>query len=228
MRWLAGVRRLGGCGLLLLLTVWLGSSLIAEEARLRKGQMVRLSGTVTDTAGKPLEGVTVHFEASRKAFSLRRLGRGDKEDTLRLPAVSNARGEYSLDVPFDPYYNVFELVCSVPIRRGGREALETFCRVDLGDRLLAGGVLETALVVEKSQRLLWLLKFNRGEASADERRIVDEMGHPDRVEEAEPVAGAEQGGKETSWWYFAVGKAYYFLDGTMQQVVHFDPILPAE
>lgn len=217
------MRRPGGPLSVFLLLAFGSLWLAAEtEARPRKGQLIRLSGQVLDAAGQPLSGVTVLYEASRESFSLRRLGKGKKEDTLRLPTVTEADGTYSLDLRYDPYYNHFELACAVPVQRGGRETFEIYHRVDLGDRLLAGGVIQTDLVVESSQEMLWFLRFVRGEVSQDERRIVAEMGHPDRVKEA------EQSGDETSWWYFAAGKAYYFLDGSLQQVVHFEPIPPVE
>lgn len=218
------MKRSGGpLGVLLLLVLGATWFAVETEARPRKGQLIRLSGQVLDAAGQPLPGVTVLYEASRESFSLRRLGKGKKEDTLRLPTVTGADGTYSLDLRYDPYYNHFELACAVPVRRqGGGETFEIFHRVDLGDRLLAGGVIQTDLVVEKSQEMLGFLRFARSEGSQDERRIVAEMGHPDRVKEA------EQSGDETSWWYFAAGKAYYFLDGALQQVVHFEPIPPVE
>lgn len=216
------MRRAGRLGCLVLLVFFSTWATTETEARPRKGQAIRLSGQVFDGAGQPLPGVTVLYEASRESFSLRRLGRGEKEDTLRIPAVTGADGSYSLDLRYDPYYNHFELACAVPVQRGGKEAFEIFHRVALGDRLLDGGVIRTDLVVQKSQELLWLLRFVSGEISQDERRIVAEMGHPDRVKEA------AESGEETSWWYFEAGKAYYFLEGALQQVVHFDPIPPVE
>lgn len=56
-------------------------------------------------------------------------------------------------------------------------------------------------------------------STADERRILDEMGRPDQIDSHQRLAGTE-----TSWWYFEHGKVYHFLDGKLSQVMHFDPI----
>lgn len=56
--------------------------------------------------------------------------------------------------------------------------------------------------------------------SADEKRIYEEMGKPDRVDRLELSGGEE----EVAWWYFERGRSYHFRAGRLEQVVEFDPV----
>ena len=58
-------------------------------------------------------------------------------------------------------------------------------------------------------------------SSADERRVLAELGQPDRVEVFE-----HGGRREVTWWYFRVGRAYRFDAGRLRQVTPFEPVQP--
>ena len=63
--------------------------------------------------------------------------------------------------------------------------------------------------------LLLLCARMLGHDSDDERRIYQQMGKPDRVEER---------GAERSWWYFADGRMFRFDDGELVETRAFDPV----
>ena len=59
------------------------------------------------------------------------------------------------------------------------------------------------------------------ESSAQEE-IRRRQGAPDRIDTLELPYGVE-----TTWWYFARGRAYRFLDGELSEEMTFDPV-PAD
>jgi hypothetical protein len=199
----------------------------------RQGDPVTLSGQVTDASGRALGGVTVLLEVSRRAFSLRRLGR-ETSGTLRLPAVADDAGRYRLDWRWDPYYNQFALLVALPVRKapsggtGGestaaRDDYEVFHRREITAEVHGGSPVEVALVLPDATAYDALRDFLASLRSDDEKRVYQEMGRPDRVDAAQAHYDPDR-----TWWFFAAGKAYRFRDGRLDQVVRFEPILPLE
>jgi hypothetical protein len=183
------------------------------------GERIQVSGIVTDAQGKPLADLRVVLEASRRSFSLREMRRSDRE-VRRVAATTSARGEYTLEWPYDPYFNTFELMVGLPVRRGATdERLEELAREDITQRVVRGGPVVSALVVQKAGRIQALRGFVAGLDSEDERRVYGEMGNPDEVK-----AVRYPDHEEASWWYFESGRMYRFRDGALEQVVHFDPV----
>ena len=197
----------------------------------RQGDHVLFSGQVTDTEGQPVAGVTVLLELSRGSFSVRRFKQVTK-NTLRVPVTTTVDGRYLLDWRWDGYYNTFELAVALPVTKGagvppGRPEFEVLHRIDVTGRVRQsapekGGerdvAVVTPLVVEGTGDLGWLRRLLDGDASAEERRIFREMGRPDRADVH------KRGG--SAWWYFEAGKVYRFRDGALDQVEHFEPIIP--
>jgi len=197
----------------------------------RKGDPVTLSGQVTDAAGRALGGVTVLLEVSRNVFHLRRLGR-ETTGTLRLPAVADDAGRYRLDWRWDPYYNELALLVALPVRTApsggtegestaGRDGYEVFYRREITAEVGGGSPVEVALVLPDATAYDALRTFLASLTSADEKRVYQEMGRPDRVDVAQAHYDPDR-----TWWYFAAGKAYRFRDGRLDQVVRFEPIRP--
>ncbi len=190
----------------------------------RKGDHVLFSGQVTGSDGKPVSGVTVLLELSRTSFSVRKFKQVTK-NTLRIPVTTTVDGRYLHDWRWDGYYNTFELAVATPAAQGEFEVLH---RVDVTERVRASapekGAAErdvavvTPLAIEGTGDLGWLQRLLDGDASDEEQRIFREMGQPDRVDVH------ERGG--SAWWYFEAGKVYRFRDGALEQVEHFEPILP--
>jgi hypothetical protein len=188
-------------------------------ARYAQGERVEITGIVSDPQGQPIEGVRVVLAASRNVFSLRELRRVD-QDVRRVAATTDAAGSFTIEWPWDSYFNKFELLAGVPVRRtGGREDLQELARMDLTAKVLAGSPVVTALVIENRKFIDQLRAFLATVRSDDERRIYQEMGKPDRVRS---VRYPDR--EESSWWYFESGRMYRFRDGKLEQVVPFEPV----
>jgi hypothetical protein len=216
-------RRLGrlSLGLLLLPGLLLGPGTgpaAAAARRYEQGKRIQVTGLVGDREGRPLSDVRVVLEASRSYFSMRQLRRTEK-DIRRVSAVTNARGEYTLEWPWDSYFNRFELVVGVPVRKGSTEKLEELQRTDVTERMLAGSPVVAALTVQNAAFLEKLRQFVASVKSDDEHRVYDEMGKPDEVKTVRYPDSTE-----STWWYFDHGRAYRFRDGRLEQVIPFDPV----
>jgi hypothetical protein len=191
----------------------------AFAARYEQGERVQVTGIVTGRDGRPLEGIRVSLEASRSYFSLRQLRKTAADDVRRVSALTNAKGEYTLDWPWDSYFNHFELVSGVPVRKGKQDRVEELAREDVTKRLLAGSPVVVSPVIENTKFLDSLNQFLAMVRSADEQRTYEEMGRPDRVQRLQYPDHVED-----SWWYFESGRVYRFRDGRLEQVVPFTPV----
>jgi len=192
----------------------------AAAARYAQGERVQVTGAVADAQGQPLAGVRVTFEASRTYFSMRQLRRTEDEEVRRVSATTDAAGQYTLEWPWDSYFNHFELVAGVPVRvKGGTERLEELARQDVTRRVLAGSPAVVGVTVENRQFLDSLRQFVASVQTEDQRKVYQEMGKPDRIRNVQ-----YPGHLEASWWYFESGRVYRFRDGRLEQVVPFDPV----
>lgn len=191
-------------------------------ARYAQGERVQVTGIVTGKDGRPLAGIRVSLEASRSYFSLRQLKKTAADDVRRVSAITNATGEYTLEWPWDSYFNRFELVSGVPVRKGKEDRVEELAREDVTKRLLAGSPVVVSPVIENTKFLDSLNQFLAMVRSADEQRTYEEMGRPDRVQRLQYPDHVED-----SWWYFESGRVYRFRDGRLEQVVPFTPV-PAQ
>lgn len=192
----------------------------AAGAPYAQGEEVLFTGIVTASDGKPIPDLQVTLEASRAAFSFRRLGRV-RENLSRLATTTNARGEFSIPWPWDDYYNRFELVVSVPWRTTAGDTLVELRRVDLSRRVTQGSPVVSTVEVADTSRVEARRSFLAALDSADERKTYEQMGQPERVQMLD--LGESD---EVTWWYFQHGRAYRFRDGTLRQVLQFDPVEP--
>lgn len=188
-------------------------------ARYDQGERVQVTGIVSDRQGRPVEGVLVSLEATRSYFSLRQLRRTAAEDVRRVSTTTNAKGEYTLQWPWDSYFNHFEIVTGVPVRKGRQERIEELAREDATKRVLAGSPVVVSPVIQSTKFLVALREFLGMVRSEDERRTYEEMGKPDKVQRLEYPDHIE-----ASWWYFENGRVYRFRDGRLDQVVPFTPV----
>jgi len=211
-------RLLTGLALMLLLAAVPAARLDARTYR--TGDPVTFTGQVTDAGGTPLDEVEVLLEVSRTVFKLRGFRR-EKQDTLRVPAKTDADGRYAIVWRWDGYYNTFELAVALAVRKAGRDSFEVFTRLDVTEQVKGGSPVVVPLRVEDTSYLESLRQFLARLTSDDELRIYREMGRPDRIDQEE--TGEEP---ESSWWYFEAGKVYRLRSGELQQVTHFDPVKP--
>jgi hypothetical protein len=204
----------------LLWVLLLAASPVAA-ARFAQGERVQITGAVSDPQGRPLSDVRVSLEVTRTYFSVRQLRRTQTEEVRRVTAVTDASGQFNLTWPWDSYFNHFELVVGVPVRKARQEQLVELAREDVTSRLQAGSPMVASMVVQK-QNAEFVVKLRELLAtirSDDERRVYDEMGKPDKVERVQ-----YPGRTEVSWWYFEAGRVYRFKDGRLEQVVPFEPV----
>jgi len=192
----------------------------AAAARYTQGERVQITGAVADAQGQPLPNVRVTFEASRTYFSMRQLRRTEAEEVHRVSATTDASGQYTLEWPWDSYFNHFELVAGVPVRiKAGGERMEELARQDVTRRVLAGSPAVVGVTVENRKFLDNLREFVASIQTDDQRKVYQEMGKPDRIRNVQ-----YPGHLEASWWYFESGRVYRFRDGRLEQVVPFDPV----
>jgi hypothetical protein len=184
-------------------------------------ERVQFTGVVSDPAGKPVPGAQVVVEVSRRYLSLRQLRRAEK-DVRRVGASTNAQGEYSIEWPWDGYFNHFQLLAGVSMRHGKEEHLEVLESEDVTERVLAGSPVVSPIVIHDRGVVDRLREFVASVRSEDQRRVYEEMGVPDDVKRVS-YAGRQQE-TEVSWWYFEAGKVYRFRDGRLDQVERFDPV----
>lgn len=203
----------------ILLFVLAGTVSPVFAARYDQGERIQVTGIVSDRQGRPVEGVLVSLEATRSYFSVRQLRRTEAEDVRRVSATTNAKGEYTLQWPWDSYFNQFEVVTGVPVRKGRQEQIQELAREDATKRVLAGSPVVVSPVIENTKFLESLREFLGMVRSADERRTYEEMGKPDKVQRLEYPDHIE-----ASWWYFENGRVYRFRDGRLEQVEPFTPV----
>jgi hypothetical protein len=201
------------------------------------GDTVTVTGQVTDSEGRPVAGVHVVFEAHRSYFSLRRFEHRVK-DFRRVETVTDETGRYRLEWLWDDYFNRFLVGVETPGRHSavgaatnrtaqGAEGSGDDARAspylveqtDLRSRLVRSGSAVVPLVIEDTERLEAVRRFESSLATEDQRRVYRDLGYPDEVQVLELAAG-----REASWWYFERGEVYRFADGDLQEIEPFEPV----
>jgi hypothetical protein len=196
-----------------------GSLTTAAAARYDQGQRIQVTGVVTDSQGQPINNVRVVLEVSRTYFSMRELRRTADKDIRRVSATTDARGNYTVEWPWDSYFNHFELVAGVPVRTKTGETVQELARQDVTRRVDAGTPAVVGVTVENRQLLDNVRQFLASIQTDDQRKIYQEMGKPDRIRNVQYPSHLE-----SSWWYFESGRVYRFRDGRLEQITPFDPV----
>lgn len=187
----------------------------------RRGETVRIQGSVVDAAGQPLADLTVVLVAAKKKLALGSLERRE-EGVARVVTKTDSRGRFDFDWEWNPYYNAFRLQAEMKARTDeGRVERQVLERVDLTRRIRQGDPVVVSLEIDDASGFRDREAFLAGLRSDDQREVYEQMGKPDRVERLELARG-----EEVAWWYFAIGKSYHFLDGRLQDVMDFDPVKP--
>lgn len=204
----------------LLLAVAVSRPGTAARTPYAQGDEVLFTGVVTDGDGVPIPGLQVTLEAWRAAFNLRRLDRV-RENVSKLATVTDERGEFSLPWRWDDYYNRFHLVVAVSVRTSDGESLVELERVNLAKRTHQGSPVVSAIQVSDTELVDSRREFLAELDSDDERKVYEQAGLPERMDRLRYPSY-----EEVTWWYFRHGRAYRFRDGTLQQVIPFDPVEP--
>ena len=214
-----------GAALVVFLFLFLGAAAPADAAvRYDQGQRIQVTGLVADAQGQPLSDLRVELEVSRTYFSMRELRRTADPDLRRVYATTNAHGEFTIEWPWDSYFNHFELVAGVPVHarvEGGKlgERVEELARQDITRRIQGGSPAVIAVTVDNRKFLDAFHQLLASMTSDEMRKVYQEMGKPDRIRNVQ-----YPGHLESSWWYFESGRVYRFRDGHLEQVVPFDPV----
>ena len=196
-----------------------GSLTTAAAARYDQGQRIQVTGVVTDSQGQPINNIRVVLEVSRTYFSMRELRRTAGKDVRRVSATTDARGNYTVEWPWDSYFNHFELVAGVPVHTKAGETVQELARQDVTRRVDAGTPAVIGVTIENRQFLDNLRQFLASIQTDDQRKIYQEMGKPDRIRNVQYPSHLE-----SSWWYFESGRVYRFRDGRLEQITPFDPV----
>ncbi len=203
---------------LLLLSALPAAAFPGGGSRYDPGQRIEVTGIVTDPQGRPMKNVEVRLELARETFAFRTFQK-EKKRVTPVTASTNDRGEYSIVFPWDDFYNSFEVAVGVPVRGRGGETFIALERVDLTRRIEKGSPVVATVVVQNASFIRNLREFVASVDSADERRVYEQLGRPDRVKVTKYPNQTE-----TAWWYFESGRVYRFVDGRLQGSETFDPV----
>jgi hypothetical protein len=196
-----------------------GSLIPAFAARYDQGQRIQVTGIVADAQGQPLKDIRVILEVSRTYFSVRELHRTADPDVRKVAATTDAHGNYTIEWPWDSYFNHFEVAAGVPLHTPTGETVEELTRQDVTRRVNAGTPAVVAITIDNLKLLDNLRQFLASIQTDDMRKVYHDMGKPDRIRNVQ-----YPGHLEISWWYFEAGKVYRFRDGHLEQVTPFDPV----
>ncbi len=188
----------------------------------KEGEPVSITGVVTDTGSRPVEGVEVVFRASREKFDYLRLRK--REGVERDAATrTSAAGAFAIEWPWDPGFNQFDLFLGVTVGRPGGEEFHVLAHEELTGRIRAGGPVVVSVELENVEFLATFREFLASLESDAQREIYRHAGKPDKVQRRilpEHV--------EVDWWYFSLGKVYRFRDGALDSTEDFEPVLEFE
>ena len=101
------------------------------------------------------------------------------------------------------------------------ESLVELQWVDLSKRTNQGSPVVSAIQLEDTDLVESRREFLAQLNTMDERRVYEQAGQPERLDRVQFPSH-----EEVTWWYFRHGRAYRFRDGTLQQVIPFDPVEP--
>lgn len=206
-------------GLLCLLAAILTPRPALAAAHYDQGQRIQVTGIVADAQGQPLEGLRVVLEVSRTYFSMKSFSRTADPDVRRVSAVTDARGNYTLEWPWDSYFNHFELVAGIPVHTRAGDTVQELTRQEITRRVEAGSPAVVAVTIDNRQFIDNFRQFLASIRTDDQRKVYQEMGRPDRIRNVQYPTYLE-----SSWWYFEAGRVYRFRDGHLEQVTPFDPV----
>ena len=184
-----------------------------------QGQRIQVTGGVADAQGQPIQDLRVVLEVSRTYFSMKSFSRTADPDVRRVSAVTDARGNYTLEWPWDSYFNHFELVAGVPVRTRAGDTVQELARQEITRRVEAGSPAVVAVTIDNRQFLDSFRQFLASIKTDDQRKVYQEMGRPDRIRNVQYPTYLE-----SSWWYFEAGRVYRFREGHLEQVTPFDPV----
>jgi len=211
-------------GVVAVLTTIAGCTASAGPAKSKRsyerGEVVTITGVVSDLANQPVADLEVVFEASRHAFDYLRFHK--RRPVVRtISTTTGPDGGYRLDWPWDKGFNRFALAFGITVAEPGGEGFHVLHREDLTRRIEFGSPVVSAIRIQDTSFLDSFLEFRAGLETEDQRKVYRDVGKPDKVRERGSADGTE-----VDWWYFELGKVYRFRDGQLYEVENFEPVAP--
>ena len=127
-----------------------GRGSVYQDDPYRRGETIEINGTVADTAGAPVEGMTVVLLASHRSYELRSLRRVEK-GLVRVAVTTDAQGRFAIEWTWNPYYDTFRIraegTSAAPPDAGGGPHGVVLTEVDLTPRIGEGSPVVVALEV---------------------------------------------------------------------------------
>lgn len=191
-----------------------------QKQRYLRGEVITVSGVVTDGGSRPVKELEVVLEVSRHAFDYLRL-RKRRPVVRRVSTVTSADGAFELQWPWDPGFNRFELAFGISVVEPGGDGFRVLHREDLSRRFHHGSPVISTVQIADTSYLDSFLEFRDALETEDQRKVYREVGKPDKVRERAAASGTE-----TDWWYFELGKVYRFENGTLSEIENFEPVKP--
>ena len=201
------------------LALFLGSSSAhAEKFPFASGDEVLVEGVVTDSNGRPLPNLEIVLEVAKMRISLRPPGKA-KANIVRGATATDTEGHFGLRWEWRPGFDRFEVIVAVTVPEPTGKHLQVLFRLDITDQVQIGSPIVVPVILEDTALIDELKTFQDNLNSADEHRVYQGSGRPDRIDREEFVHHTE-----SAWWYFRFGKVYRFEDGVLVKVDDFEPV----
>ncbi|MFQ5526839.1 MAG: hypothetical protein ACE5GX_11335 [Thermoanaerobaculia bacterium] len=191
-----------------------------RRAPYARGEIVLVTGVVTDLAAEPVAGIEVVLEASRHSYDYLRFRK--RTPVVRtISGTTASDGSFELRWPWDKGFNRFELRFGVTVARPGGDYFHAMHKEDLSRRIKHGSPVVSTVRLEDISFLVSYREFRESIEGEDQREVYREVGKPDKVRRRVSPAHSE-----VDWWYFDLGKVYRFRDGELVDVEDFEPVTP--
>lgn len=194
-------------------------TLFAASSPYPDGEMIEITGVVTNGYGESIKDLRLVFEASRRSFQIKKFKKVDR-DPVRVTASTDSDGQFSIEWKWHRYYNHFKMSAVIDFKgQGGADRVHVIKTVDISQRMKSGSPVVAPMTLEDTTVLDSVRSFKRSIHTEDQRQVYDQMGKPSKVESVNFPDRTE-----VSWWYFEAGKTYRFRNGRLDEVVSFDPV----
>ncbi len=207
----------------MLLALAAGSFHSAAAAKGRgydRGELVTITGTVTDIDSQPIADLEVVLEAARHSYDYLRFRR--RKPVVRETSTrTSTDGAFEIQWPWDKGFNRFSLAFGVTVAEPGGERFHALHREDLSSRIGHGSPVVATVQIEDTSFLESFLEFRAGVETEAQEQVYREAGKPDKVRQRVSASGTF-----VDWWYFEMGKVYRFRDGELEEVEDFEPVEP--
>lgn len=183
------------------------------------GEVVVVTGVVTNAASEPLADVEVLLTATNNEYDYLRF-RKKTPIEKKAGARTTEDGGFELQWPWNKAYDRFELEVGVTVAKPGGEDFHVLHAEDLSKRMRHGSPVVSTIRLEDTEFLTSFQEFRAQIEPGAQEEVYRDAGKPDKVQRR-----VLPNRTETDWWYFEVGKVYRFSDGELDEVEEFEPVI---